>query len=260
LLANDLDGVVIAVPPEHHLPILERVIDRGITLIWCEKPLALTRSDGQTMRTLVETHDVTFAVNFLRRWSPMIDDLREWLTDAGLGRPRTVTVLYGKGLSNTASHIVDLLHALWGRPVRCSRGRALDSSDDPTLDGVLTYVVDDYEVDVALRGVPHDAYQLLEIDFVFDRGRVRVEDGGRTTTRFAPRPDPDFPGYVRLVPSERREGRLDAMFERALDQVVDAWMGVDERPLAAIDDALDVLAVVDALRHTDPVGTVIEWD
>jgi predicted dehydrogenase len=83
LLRDDkVDAVVIATPPNTHAPLSLEALAAG-RHVFCEKPLALTVAEAETVRGAAVASGRTFVVDHVLRYNPVLAALRR-LHDAGV--------------------------------------------------------------------------------------------------------------------------------------------------------------------------------
>lgn len=254
-----LDLLVIATPPTDRLQIVEAAAGAGIRLVWCEKPVAASIEEVHALRDLVVDAEIIFGVNHLRRWSPLFTQLRDNLD--GAASVQHISGTYTTGLANGGSHLIDLIVGLFGLPARVqwlgtvNDGRA--GGADPTYHFAMWLISEGREIPIAILGSDHSQFTIFEMTCVAADRVVKVTDLGRGLAIETVRPDPDFHGYRSPREIDRREGCLFGMFDRALDQLLDAYEG-DGVPLCGIDDAVKVMSVVDAVRLSAHTGTAVD--
>lgn len=79
------DAVTVAVPTVDHLEVALRVIQRGVHLL-IEKPIALTRDEGQRIIRAAEEAGVHLMVGHIERFNPAVIALKKHLAEGELGR------------------------------------------------------------------------------------------------------------------------------------------------------------------------------
>lgn len=255
----EVDALSIATPPSVRLPVICAAIRRNIRILWCEKPLADSVEEALEIRRIVREHDIVFSVNFLRRWAPMMSDLRTIIASGRFGSVDTVVGRYGKGLANNGSHMIDVLNALFGPPSSARSLRVVPDgrASDPTHDALLTYSASSKTFPAYLLGTDYRNFQVFELDITLTQGRLRVLDGGRVIEVYERANDPDFSGFSMTRLMCRLEARFDASTEIALEQLLDAATSEVE-PFCAVEDGLLALAVVAAVTASETEGKTIE--
>jgi myo-inositol 2-dehydrogenase / D-chiro-inositol 1-dehydrogenase len=82
--AESLDGVLIVVPTDRHLDVINEVADRGLPIL-CEKPCGLTVTQTLAAVTAADWAGVPFQVAYWRRYVPALRALREAIAAGELG-------------------------------------------------------------------------------------------------------------------------------------------------------------------------------
>ena len=144
--APDIDAVSVVVANSLHREIVEALLAAGKHVL-CEKPLAPTVADAQSMVDAAEKASVVTAVGFTFRRSPAINAIRRLVTDGSLGpaihfnghywcdygvnpdAPMSWRYKGGPGsgaLADIGSHLVDLGEFLCG-PVDTVRGAVMST-------------------------------------------------------------------------------------------------------------------------------------
>ena len=211
----------VCAPTAAHAAVLWRLLETPVRAVLCEKPL--TDDTGESAR-LVDAYraaEKPLAVAYLRRWNPAMTALKQELENGSWRALRTLTGFYTKGALNNGSHLVDLIHYLFGPlSLTAVTGRRIDGeAHDPTVDAVLAL---DGGVPVHLIGADARDYALFELHIVAERGAVDIERSGRVVRRRRRVDDPLHGGYRLLDQGEWTEyGHGDPLF-RALDNILGA--------------------------------------
>jgi myo-inositol 2-dehydrogenase / D-chiro-inositol 1-dehydrogenase len=82
--AETLDGALIVVPTDRHLPVIAEVAARGLPIL-CEKPCGLTVDQTKAAVATAEAAGLPFQVAYWRRYVPSLRALREAITSGELG-------------------------------------------------------------------------------------------------------------------------------------------------------------------------------
>ncbi len=78
---DDIDGIVLALPPQFHAELAIRAVEHGKDVL-VEKPIALTVADAERAVRAAETHRRIFMVGHVLRFHPAFEKLKA-LIDAG---------------------------------------------------------------------------------------------------------------------------------------------------------------------------------
>jgi myo-inositol 2-dehydrogenase/D-chiro-inositol 1-dehydrogenase len=82
--AETLDGVLIVVPTDRHLPVITEVAARGLPIL-CEKPCGLTVAQTKAAVATTQAAGLPFQVAYWRRYVPSLRALRERIAAGDLG-------------------------------------------------------------------------------------------------------------------------------------------------------------------------------
>lgn len=80
-----MDAVLITVPNRYHARYVREAAQRGLA-VFCEKPLANTVEEAQSMVDAVDTAGVVHMIGFKNRFFPAVQQLHRLIADEGLGR------------------------------------------------------------------------------------------------------------------------------------------------------------------------------
>ena len=121
---------------------------------------------------------------------------------------------------HNGSHGIDLLRYLFGELRSC---RVLSENidykkEDPTLDGFLEF---DKKVKVHLVAGSESYYSIFEIQLLFSKLRITLEQFGLRFTKEIARKDPVFPGYRDIGDRIKGQTGLNKALLRLIDNVID---------------------------------------
>jgi len=85
LLAQGLDGVVVASENTHHRALVEQAAGAGVKAILCEKPLATTVENARAMIEICASRGVKLATAFPCRYSPAFQSLHRQIQNGAIG-------------------------------------------------------------------------------------------------------------------------------------------------------------------------------
>ena len=188
---QSFDIASVCVPTAHHGAVLLELVNMPLRAVLAEKPLT---GDITQSRQIVEAYAAAcrpLAVNFLRRFDPVMATLRSELENGEWGRLQSASAYYAKGVINCGSHAIDLLQYFFGslRPISVSEVINDYQLSDPTLPARL----ETWDgAPVQLVGCDSRMYFPFEIDLVMEKGRISLEDLGSRVRRRSVRPHPVF--------------------------------------------------------------------
>jgi len=169
------DVAIIATPPETRLNIIEKLPSLKAVLV--EKPLGLTLREGRELIESCRQRNILLQVNFVRRADERARALAMGELDQLVGKPQAVFGMYGNGLLNNGSHMVDLARMFFGE---------IDSVR--ALDEPVPFGSGDFQVPFALkfaRGlivtmspVSFTYYRENSVDIWGEKGRLSIMQEG----------------------------------------------------------------------------------
>ena len=93
-LVGKVTAALVAVPPRWHAPVTCQLLEAGIDVL-CEKPLALTAAEAQTMIAAAQVHGRILAVGLTHRFHPNNPELRRLVEQGAIGEVREVIAELG---------------------------------------------------------------------------------------------------------------------------------------------------------------------
>lgn len=224
------DVVSICSPAEMHAVHLRQALAMDVGLVFCEKPLTSNISSSRQMVAAYAARRRPLAVNYIRRWDSEVQALKAEIESGAWGRLLAARGLYTKGIFANGSHLVDLLHFLFGPLAPVSVSDLVDDSlpDDPTLSASLRTPAGAL---VTLTAGDRRCYTVFELDLLFEKGRVSFAESGFKVCRRRVVDDARFDGYRVLEPAEWRDTGLDSAILAAVGNIHAALAG--DAPLAS---------------------------
>jgi len=263
LIADDgVDAVVVATRHGTHAELVTAALEAG-KHVFCEKPLAVTRDELDSVLEVAARARGVLAVGFNRRFSPLLRELRDFVAVPGERVVASYRVSAGRlepghwvhdlaegggRVVGEVCHFVDTLRFLTGAPIELVHGLGYGAA------GLPVQAHDRVAVNVAFadgsiasilyvgEGSPRLAKERLE---VFSGDRSGILD--------------DYRAIELLGPSRVRRSRARGA-AKGHQEEVEAFLAAvasGEPPIALAELAnvsLATLAVVESLRSGRPVG------
>lgn len=153
--AEQITAAVIASPPAGRLAVLEALPSLRVLMV--EKPLGGTAEQRDAFMEACKARGITVQVNFWRRAVPSFQKLAEVGLARAVGKVQSVFGLYGNGVLNNGSHLVDFLRMLCGEVESVEGcGQAISA---------LSPVADDCNISCLLRLSSGASAALTPVDF-----------------------------------------------------------------------------------------------
>jgi predicted dehydrogenase len=111
LSAGEVDCVHIATPNHLHAPLAAEAIAAG-THVVCEKPLAMTAAEGESLLLQAERAGIVHAVNFNFRFYTLVRQMRETVASGALGAVYLISL---RAVADIGSHWLDLAGFITGQ-------------------------------------------------------------------------------------------------------------------------------------------------
>ncbi|MBU0689931.1 MAG: Gfo/Idh/MocA family oxidoreductase [Gammaproteobacteria bacterium] len=215
---DGFDVISICSPTPMHAQNLELALKLKPRLIFCEKPVTTSLTESERLVAACRDANILLAVNHTRRWAPDVAEFQADMRTGRWGQLRSVVGFYNKGILNNGSHLIDLLHLLLGKMEIEKVGEPLHDffPNDPTVPVWLK----------AAQGVPVHLvcgnaadYALFEIQMIFSKGMVTMEDGGFFWRERRAVASNAFKGYQVLGEGVRRDGEYRLAMQNAADNI-----------------------------------------
>jgi len=135
---ENLEIVSVATQPEPRAEIVIYAAEHGVKAIYAEKALSASVVEADAMVEALERNKVFLNLGTNRRWSTAYDKMKEILDSGELGKLKSLLIYNMGTLSNTGSHMIDLI--MWlnhDEPAQWVQAHLPDS--DSMFDGDLLY-------------------------------------------------------------------------------------------------------------------------
>jgi predicted dehydrogenase len=201
---EDVDIVSVCTPTDTHFEVLRYLLDKRPKIVICEKPLTLSKKQGEEIIELYQEAKIPILVNYSRRFDSAMLGLQDVISKKKYGNTICASALYTKGLLNNGSHLINLLQFFFGD---YTDGKRLYSvfdytSIDPTVAAIIGFVGCKK---VHLIPGNEENYSIFELDILFEEARVRLTNFGFSVCIQKKIADPIFPNYSVLGEEEIRK-------------------------------------------------------
>lgn len=175
LTSSKIDLAVVSTPDITHYSILKRLVNYPLRLVLTEKPLTHDYKTSKMITEIYRRKKIALAVNLTRRFVPEFGKLKKEISKDTFGKFITGTGYYGKGIIHNGIHLIDLLRYLIGELKSSdSYGRIIDyDARDPSISAILSFKNGGKFL---LQAVDSRLYSIFEIDLLFEKGRININD------------------------------------------------------------------------------------
>ncbi len=222
-----------------------------------EKPLAGAIADAEQLADLADQRGQLVQVNYWRR----ADDNLAAYFDGGLtnsiGTVQAAFALYGNGLRNNASHLIDLVHAMIGdiktvtalsRPEPAGPG-----NEDINLSFAMTMV---NGATVHFSPLDFDHYREVSLDLWGTEGRLALYNESLTMTRFPISPNRSLRGAREIASdcpepiARKRSSAFRTMYDNLYDALNGNALNGNATLISPLHQAMATERVIEAIERS----------
>ena len=230
LLSNEkIDLVVVSLPTNFHYECIKSVLKLTDCAIFCEKPITSTLDEAIDLKKCIDSRP--FAINYFRRWNKTIQNLKLEIKNFKYGDFLTGNAFFTKDLLGNGTHCIDLIYFLFGKEDRLN----VQNIRSNTLVEFKLLYKNSY---VFIRNLAYTDYVFIEIDLLFQKGRVRIIQRGKEIGISAIVKDDDY-GFnsleEKIKPSEWDECLINA-YKDLLDSIK-----TKRKPICSFDDGFETM-------------------
>lgn len=224
-----IDVAIVSCPTESHGNALRRLLDTPVRGVLCEKPLTGNPGESEDLVLAYAEAGKVLAVNYSRRWNKSFARLREEIAASNWGSLRAASCHCSGGLFHSGSHMIDLLHFLFG-PMNLEQASGLRTMghEGPACDALLRA---DNGAPITYSAIDTPEVGVFELSCYMDGGHFSIEDLGRVLRQRTLEPEPMVPGRRRLGPSRQCETEWRDAMLNCYDEIHGAVTG--DGPLAS---------------------------
>lgn len=236
-----IDIVSICVHPENRMEVVPGAVGLRPRVIFMEKPLASDCKEAQKIMALCRMNKITLAVNYHRRFDKITHIIKELRLNKRLGALLHVDAAYNKGFFSNASHYVDMLSYIVGKPKSYRIVRKVKAGRDHDIDFILFYGSTDAYFKVIKTDVP-----IGELHFWFERGKIEYKKFGNEIIYHNITKDRVFKGYEELSLEKTVKSDLPYVMHHAVDNICN-FLKTKERLLSSGKSAFDTLRICESI-------------
>lgn len=257
---HKVDVAVVAASSAARWEVIEPALAAGVKVLVIEKPLATTLDESSRLVAAIDASGARSIINFSRHWDPSMEDLRRKIRTGAMGRLQRLIGMYGKGVTNNGSHMIDLCAFLCdARPVRArALGSPLDateadwsSGNDPAWDAQVEFECQDgSRIQLTMLATDQGAFTCFELRVIGRNAICDMSKGGRNIVYTEIMGDPNYAGY--RIPGEavlQPARALEAM-DWMVDEALRLAAGEIQASSCCARHALLIALTVDAINRS----------
>lgn len=234
---HQIDIVSICSPTEFHGAHLQVALEAKVKGVILEKPLSYSLQEARVMRDKWGRENVQ--VNYFRRWNSTLCKLRERIHSQEFGQIYSVGIRYTKGIFVNASHYVDLVLWLFGKPTQVQGLKIWNGGEDPGVDFRLSYVTG---TEITFMHIPTTSYVFVDMDIVAERARIILSQRGQQIAIHKVCAEPHYGLFNIVAPNDSKETEWKKCMLNAVEDII---LGIKNNtaPRCSIADAYDCLEI-----------------
>lgn len=252
--SKSIEVAVLATPPEARLEVIESLPNLRAVIV--EKPLGTTLADAQMFVRACTERGIRIQVNYWRRADDCFRHLAQGELTEIVGTPQAVFGIYGNGLRNNGSHMIDFGRMLFGELASAEAVGSVVRHRTAPIRG---------DVDVPFRlifktglcamfqPVDFERYRENSLDIWGTEGRLQIVQEGLALV-ISPRVDHRATQGAHEIVSDRpitRTTSVGIAFRRLYDHTAD-MLANNADPVSSPDSALKTEAAVEAIFDSIP--------
>jgi predicted dehydrogenase len=215
---KNFDVISICSPTNNHVNDINNALKLKPKLIFSEKPISNSVLDSENVINDCQLNNIHLAVNYNRRWDPVVFKIKYEIKEGLWGKLRSVVGYYNKGILNNGSHMIDLLIFILGPIVLINTGKPVYDFfiNDPSIPAFF----EAYEnVPIHLVCGHAEDYSLFELNFIFSKGILTMENGGLFWRERYSKSSQVFQGYKTLDEDVKRSGGYHSAMLAAIENI-----------------------------------------
>lgn len=215
---TNLDVISISTHADLHLPIIQEASKYNIKGIFLEKPISNNLVDAKKIIKICNTKNIKLQIDHQRRFSKFYHDLQNFISKK-LGNLKFCNVIYGAGILNTGTHVIDIVRFFLGDIYEVN-GYASNFK--------LRYT-NDFNIDAKIRfkngclcelhALDYSKYRILELDIIGDNGRIVLDLAKNTAISFLPNSKQNLV-YGELEKKEINRKKEQEFIQSGLDNLI----------------------------------------
>lgn len=257
--AETIEVAILATPPGSRKAIIDAL--PALRAVIVEKPLGATPEEAQSFLDTCQSRGIVVQVNFPRRADQSHRALAAGGLEDSVGDVQGAFLVYGNGLSNNATHMVDLTRMLLGEIAAVQVPAGLNGyREGPLDDDINVPFVLRLQSGIAVMGQPlaFENYRENALDIWGTTGRMAILQEGLRIARY-PRSDNRAMSGEHEITSDAGDfetSSIGSAFRDIYDDLADAITS-GRAPVSTGESALATAQVIAAIRQSASSGAVI---
>ena len=243
-----LDIISICTNVNSHFKVLKKLIDKKIKIIFCEKPFVENLTQAKKIIKLSKENETLISINHRRRWEESYNKLKkEIIFNKRIGKIQSITAYYSGGISNTGSHLIDLMIYLFGNIKEVS-AFSRSRKKDPELNCFINF-----KNNIECNLIPINNKKLMIFDLIIfgTNGKVEIKNNGHEFIYYKKDENKIYSGSKIYKKKQIiKYNKLSNQFFNAISNLVSVYEKKNKKILSNIYDATKVLNVTLGLLYS----------
>jgi predicted dehydrogenase len=169
-----IDCLSICTLVDSHLKLVKEAIENGVKGIFLEKPMSDTLKNTKSIIDLCKKEKVSLLIDHKRRFDPFYESVRKLILEKKLGTIQLINVYYGAGVSNTGSHLFDLIRFFFGDVISVKSNSSKNVSNNPSYPNIDVVLELHENIECKIHALNYNPYAIFEMDILGTDGRMRL--------------------------------------------------------------------------------------
>lgn len=250
LAKEKLDIVSVCTREDFHWPVVEEAVKHRPKVIFCEKPVSNSLKDGRKLVEACRKAGIMLVIDHQRRLDAFHRNVDAVIKSGGIGKIQQATFYYGAGISNTGTHMLDLLLMYLGDAewVQGNYSTSPSNNKDTNIDGMIKFK---RGATATVQACDSKCYAIFELALLGTAGRINITMSGFDGEFFEVADHPLFSGYKAL---KAREFPFDKNTPReymaqAVAHILDCLEN-GKQPSSTGEDGLKAFELICALHQS----------
>jgi predicted dehydrogenase len=250
------DIVSICTPDKTHYSIILHMLKTSqVKAIFAEKPLTIYLEEALEIVNFAEKKEILIAVNYSRRYSPIIINLKKALKGGSLGKIMKINGYYTKGTIHNGTHWFDLACFLVGDIVKVQGYDILKETEpDPTYDVLIEF---DNGANGYLHACDTTKFSIFEMDIIGTAGRIILKEFGHILEIYNVSDSPYNTGFKSLIFKDTQSNVMNNLLLYAVEDIVQCLQQRGKIPVCSGKDGVASLKIACSVRDSVKTGKAI---
>lgn len=173
---SNIDVAVISTPSQTHLKFVQELITYKTKNILCEKPMGFNENDSKIISSIIKSKNVTFLVNYIRRFDPEIIKIKKAIKSKKFGNLKNIVVYYSGELWNIASHFINLTQFILEEDFSIENIMVLSKNKEG---GMNFYIKLNSGIEINFISCLKVNFEIIDFQIITDKNIITLKNGGR---------------------------------------------------------------------------------